>query len=73
MENSQIHHALGNLEGKIDSVLENQADFKRRHESLEGRVGSLENRVHRWGGALAVILGVYVFIGDRVRSIFFGS
>jgi hypothetical protein len=68
-----LHRSLGNIEGKLDTVIDNQTDFKRRHESLEGRVGQLENRVNRWGGAIGVLLGIYVFIGDRIRSIFFGS
>lgn len=72
-EHNELHSRLGRLEGKIDSVLDNQIDVKHRAEQLENRMSVVEAKVNRWGGALAVILAVYVFIGDRIRNVLFGS
>lgn len=72
-EHNELHSRLGRLEGKIDSVLDNQLDVKRRAEQLETRMSVVEAKVNRWGGGIAVILGIYVFIGEKIRNVLFGS
>lgn len=72
-EHNEFQRSFYKMEAKLDAILQNQEDFKDGHGKLADRVTAVEGKINRWGGGLAVILGVYVFIGDRIRSVFFGS
>lgn len=63
---------MGRLEEKVDTIISNQERFMEKHDRLENRIGSVENKIHWYTGSMAVISAGFVFMGDQIRRIFFG-
>ena len=56
---------LGRLETKIDQLLERTSD-------QEQRIRSVESKLHWYSGGVAVFVGVFTFLGEKIRATVFG-
>ena len=65
-----LHRAVGNIEGKLDQVLDNQHKFREDSKNLDGRLVKVENKIHWYSGAVAVFVAATTFFGDKIRGIF---
>ena len=70
---SEIHRALGRIEGKQDALLSNQDALKKDQETLRvdhgklsGKVHSLDLRLNWYAGGLAAILFLGTFLKDKI-------
>ena len=74
---------MGRLEQKVDTILSNQDRFlelhekldnrlSEKHESLQTRIGAVENKIHWYTGGMAAISATFVFMGDQIRRTFLG-
>jgi hypothetical protein len=74
---------MGRLEQKVDTILSNQDRFMEmhekletriteKHETLQSRIGLVENKIHWYTGGMAAISAAFVFMGDQIRRIVFG-
>lgn len=65
-----LHRAVGNIEGKLDQVLDNQHKFREDNKNLDGRLSSVEQKIHWYSGVVAVFAAGITFFGDKIRGIF---
>lgn len=72
-EHNEFQRSFYKMEAKLDAILQNQEDFKNGHDKLSDRVTAVEAKVNKWGGALSVLLALYVFFGEQIRGAFFGK
>jgi hypothetical protein len=61
-ELTELHRAVGRIEGKIDTFIEQMKVGDDRHGKLETRVRSVEGRIH-WYSGLAAAVGALVGFG----------
>ena len=64
----KLHRDIGRIEGKIDSILENQNEFKSTFEKHDNRLKHLENHQMKTLGAFGVIIFLFNFIWDFVKD-----
>ena len=81
--NNDVANKLGNIEGKLSLILDNQKEFHEKYEKLEAkveqkfdavdtRVGRVENKLHWYSGGLATAVGIFTMFGDSIRALFRG-
>lgn len=65
--------AFGRMEGKLDLILNMQAAQKETTDGLsakldkhDARLTVVESRITKWGGALAILLGLFALYGKPV-------
>ena len=64
----ELHRDIGRIEGKIDSILANQDDFKYTFERHDNRLKHLENHQMKTLGAFGVIIFLFNCIWDFVKD-----
>ena len=64
----ELHRDIGRIEGKIDSILENQNEFKYTFEKHDNRLKHLENHQMKTLGAFGVIIFVFNRIWDFIKD-----
>jgi hypothetical protein len=75
---------MGRLEEKVDTILSNQDRFielheklenklTEKHESLQTRIGAVENKIHWYTGGMAAVSATVVFMGEQIKRAIFGN
>jgi hypothetical protein len=64
---ADMHRAIGRMEGKLDSVLEERKAERERITEIEGRTRKVENRQHWYSGAGAVLGAILGAVGVHVK------
>lgn len=59
---SEMHRALGRIEGKLDAIYHNQERVLQRQDEIETRVMHLEKRASYQLGIMAVISAIAVIV-----------
>lgn len=67
-----LSRAIGRLEGKMDSLLEDFQDHREDHKASDRRIDTLEARADRQRGALAVLSLLAGVIGSVFTFMFKG-
>ena len=75
---TELHRALGRIDGKLDGVALRQDAERDARIVLEKRVTKLEeaqasygNKLAYWGGALAVLIGLLTTFKAELKALFF--
>ena len=58
---TELHRAIGRIEGKIDTFIEQMRLQDERHGKLEGRMRKVEARQHWYAGAGTVVGAIVAF------------
>lgn len=65
-ENTELHRAVGRIEGKLDTFIQQMASQDDRTTDLEVRTRKVEGRMHWYSGAAAAIGTLFTFAADRM-------
>jgi hypothetical protein len=69
-DTTEIIRSLGRIEGKIESLISTQVDLKGEHKTLRKDLDTLNAKVNRFSGALAVGSFVLVTFKDKIAGVF---
>jgi len=67
---TKLNRDIGRIEGKIDSILSNQNEFKATFEKHDNRLKHLENHQMKTLGAFSVIIFAFNWLWDFVKDKF---
>jgi hypothetical protein len=65
---SEIHRAIGRMEGKLDSVLEERRAERERVTEIEAHTRKVEARQHWYSGAGAILGALLGAVGVHVKT-----
>ena len=64
MSNDDIQRTLGQIEGKLDQILDNHKDIKDKQESHDHRLRKLENWKAGMVASVAIISAAFSYLWD---------
>lgn len=65
-----LQRSMGRVESKLDAVLDHQRQYMEKHDKLETRIGSVENKLHWYSGIIAASMAGLTVFGEQIRKLF---
>jgi hypothetical protein len=70
MTDREFAERLVRIETKLDHIVEAQIKNTSKHDTLEERLKTVEDKVNRFLGALVVLNFLLLFFAEKIRGLF---
>jgi hypothetical protein len=70
MTDREFAERLVRIETKLDHIVEAQIKNSSKHDNLEDRLKTVEDKVNRFLGALVVLNFLLLFFAEKIRGLF---